>query len=281
MELCDFTTYLHGRSESVYLKPIGDSHVGPSACAYEQLQEDIAWVRRHPEARWIGMGDLMDSISHTDKRWDVRIISPMFREREDDIFNAEKDYLVKIFKPIAHQCIGLIEGNHERKVRTTHQHDVHGGLCLGLGVRNLGQTAIIRWRITRDRIASKVVTIWASHGRPTGKKTGGPLNQLTDMSNNYEADIYLAGHCHKKIYEERIILKVRGEHGQPRVVGYKRLYAFTGTYLKTSVAGQSSYAEEAWCPPTPSGSLTFRIDPFKQTKIDGDVHDLPPQISVD
>jgi len=248
------------RSDVFTLYPIGDIHIGAKGCEVDTLREVVAEVERQPNAFWIGMGDYAESINLSDKRFDLRSIAPRYLPRLDDMPRACLDDLVQLFDPIKKKCLGLLVGNHEEKLRLRDSNDIHGALCVALGVKNLGYDSLLRWTFRRSG-ASTVVKIMASHGTIASRKAGAAANRMEDVASNFDCDIALFGHGHKKIVGERVELGMP-ESGAMRITERKKLVLMTGTFRRNHQEGTLDYGEKAGYPPVPIGCPAIRIAPW-------------------
>jgi len=55
-----------------------------------------------------------------------------------DIAKAQRDKFLTYIKPIAHKCLGLIQGNHEEFIKSRYERDVY--LEIVSGVKGLSKT---------------------------------------------------------------------------------------------------------------------------------------------
>src|SRR5207245_980932 len=86
-----------------------------------------------------------------------------------------------------------------------------------------------------------------------GRRFGGHINRIEDMSSGYDADIYLRGHTHQMGYSKRKIETFNGEK--------TKYFAAVGSFLNGHMEGATSYAEEFDLLPLPTGTISFSINP--------------------
>lgn len=258
----------HGsRHDEFALVPIGDIHLGAKACDADALKATIQEVTCSSGTNWIGMGDYAECIAPGDKRFDLRTIEPRFLPKLDDLPNACFEELRGLFGPIKEKCLGLLVGNHEETLRLRQSQDVHGALCVALGAKNLGYDALIRWTFRRkgptqrSRPSSVVLIIFASHSTIAGRRDGGKVNRMQDVSRNFDADLYLFGHGHAQIASRSVELSVPSS-GSPKLKERLRLQCMTGTYRKTYELGTLDYSEKGGYSPVPIGSPVIKITPW-------------------
>jgi predicted phosphodiesterase len=95
---------------------------------------------------------------------------------------------------------------------------------------------------------------------------GGKVNQLTDISNSYDADIYIAGHSHDLFATniEKLSLAPRGME----LIKEKKTFINSGTFLETISMGGSGYAERKAYPMAKIGVAKLKIYPTKKPRPD-------------
>lgn len=243
-----------------YIYPIGDTHLGTKHCTESDLNKKIAEVRDNPTALWIGMGDYGEFISPKDKRWDGKVVADWLSEDRDNIAEGQTEYIHKLFKPIADKCIGLLEGNHEDAMRKFGNVDVQKNLCKRLEVLNLGYSAWIRLRFTRENSAERhVYHCVFTHGSGWAITPGAKMNRLQRFMNAFDARIYGMGHVHDIITHTVPYLELTDSN----IIRQKeRVGAMTGCWFRTYTQGvAASYGEIKGYPPSSLGCPRFVIHP--------------------
>jgi len=281
----EYRIHLNGRGEVVYLVPLGDLHVGTKNCDEDKLLATIEYIREHKNVYWIGIGDYIEAINYTDKRFDPDNLSEKFQKSLSNLHLAQMKYVIDMLKPIRQRCMGLLEGNHEDKIRLHYHTNVTAVMAYELGVDELGNTCMIRWVMERSLkgtsrdASSRSVVIFATHGWGGGRTIGAKVNRIQEYSKYFDADIYLMGHVHNKLTdnEERLYIS---PFGTPRLYARKRVFGITGSFFKTYQEGSKSYAEKAGYPPTTTGVIKVRIEPFVREHHEGKQIEMPPHIHI-
>lgn len=260
MECLNKKIVLQNNTKSVLIKPIGDIHLGARNCDVEYLKRMIDFIKTHPNAYMLGMGDYADCIYGSDKRFDIESVDLKYKTPEDQI-NA----LYKLFKPIKHKIIGLLTGNHEEKIRKLAGCDLTRILASKLEVPYIGISSFISlsFHTKKERIHRNKINIYAHHGYFGGREKGSKVSNLMKISRVYDADVYLIGHCHDlfSTIEDRIIVS-QGHLSKRRVV-----YGLTGTFLKTVEEGTKGYGEDAGYFPTRTGTLSIKLFPCEEGSV--------------
>jgi len=261
MKIVDYEINCKSRSDIFYLIPIGDIHYGTKNCDIKKLEGLISWIASEPNVYWVGMGDMVEAINYSDKRFDPSNILPELQNSLDNLPSAQSFNLAKKFNCIKHKCIGLLEGNHEETVRLKYHLSIIDLIADKLETRNLSYTCMIRLYFNRLN-ASKCVMIYSTHGFGGGRKPGSKVNNIIDISTWIEADIYIGGHVHDKLGIDRERLEVN-KRGEAKLYARKKVFGITGSFYNTYTIDSKSYGEKVGYAPNPTGVVKIRIEPFK------------------
>jgi hypothetical protein len=174
---------------------------------------------------------------------------------------VQSNGVYEMVAPIKHRCLGLVEGNHENTIENKYHLRVHNSLCEKLQHNkwdlNLGYSAIIKLRIKRSQ-HSKVIKIYVHHGAGGGRKLGGKVNRIEDMSTSFPyCDIYCMGHVHDRIAFVRAALDACERSDE--LYSVNRAFGITGTFKKTYQEGTHGYGERAQYPSTSLGCISFAL----------------------
>jgi len=246
----------------IQIAPFGDLHNGSPNCDWKKFCRFVNWADEK-NIYVYGMGDLFDVILATDKRYNSE-------ERQIPLLRAIDD-VERVLKPLAKKglILGLHRGNHEQKMANIGVGDPVECLCDRLGVKFLGYSAYTMIRSRTKDGYSNSLTIYSHHGFFSGRKRGSKINNLEDISQHWDADLYLAGHSHDLFHSKRVFINFYGQR--------ERSFVNTGAFLKTSEIGTCNYSERAGYPPQKLGISRIEWQPFKvkQTmtgKQRGDLH---------
>ena len=178
---------------SVDVVPVADYHWADPNSDHDKIMADIAYISGNENVYCILNGDLMDcAIASSIGDTYGAALSPM----------DELKVCVDLFKPIAHKILCVVPGNHEARHYRTNGIDITALMCQQLGIedRYSPTTALIFLRFgklnSNQHNRKAVYTIFVSHGNGVGRKEGGKIQRLVDLSTIVDADIYLCGHTH-------------------------------------------------------------------------------------
>ena len=180
--------------ETVELLVLADYHYADPHSNHDAIKRDIAYVAEHENAYCVLAGDLMNCAiksSVSDTYGDT--LSPM------DELSVCQDLLA----PISHKIVGIVGGNHEARHYKTNGVDMTRILARQIGVEDKysPDTALVFLRFGRDNKSNGhhrpiLYTIYLTHGTGGGRKEGGKIQRLVDLSNIVDADVYICGHTH-------------------------------------------------------------------------------------
>ena len=275
------------KGEKITIIPIGDTHLGAKNVDKEKLKGLIKYVKDTPGVYWVGMGDYIDAINYSDKRFNAASTEDI--ADLDDLVNTQVGKFVAMFNPIANRCLGLLDGNHEETVRKRYHQDTVAQICRKMHVQRLTYSCLMRIYFDHNRRScrgSRSIVLYAHHGHGASRTIGGRLNNVLNKSRGIDADVFIMGHCHLKanVDGERLYIS-QNRGGEAFVYSRKQLFATTGSFMYAMGEGYNTYSEIAGYDPIPTGFIKIHIEPYKQVvvdKSDGKRHcrDLYPHIHM-
>ena len=141
---------VQARTATVYF--LGDIHEGAANHQAKALAKAIDIIANDSNAYWIGMGDYIDAINHRDPRFNPLEMAQEYNIK--DLADLPKHQCQKVadkLKPIAHQCLGLISGNHEDSLRRHNTFDPTEYLAELLNTESLGGKSWVILRFLREK----------------------------------------------------------------------------------------------------------------------------------
>ncbi|MBC7128377.1 MAG: metallophosphoesterase [Thermoplasmatales archaeon] len=272
MEINKIKITYEKKGEKFRIIPIGDLHIGNAGCDIKKIKALIDWIAEKENTFWIGMGDYLEAINYTDKRFDPTAVAKKFLNCLDNLVEEQKNEFINLFEKIKHKCIGLHAGNHEEAIRRFYHIDVTEEIAKEFNVKNLRYSAFTTLQFIRGKDnwktkATRNFVIFSTHGRAGGRRGGNKINRLEDLMAWFDADIYLLGHAHKKILTTISQLSINGKKKQ-QLIYKKKIGGVTGSFLQGYALGSTtSYVERYEYPPTDLGVIKITIIPDT-----GDIH---------
>ena len=179
--------------KEIEIIPVADYHWADPNSDHDKIAEDLAYIRSRDNCFCILNGDLMDcAIASSIGDTYGATATPMDELRE----------CVKLFQPIAEKILCVVPGNHERRHYKTNGIDLTELMCRQLGIedRYSSTAALLFLRFgeqnTHGHGRKVPYTIYVSHGNGGGRKEGGKIQRLVDLSTIVDADCYVVGHTH-------------------------------------------------------------------------------------
>ena len=223
------------KSEHDQIYVMGDTHLDHPNTDLKLLQSHIDLIK-NSGSPWMHLGDWVDAITPKDSRFDIK----------DKRAGVIESYLhmENLFKPIAHQCIAMLRGNHGSKW-SRQEGDMIRVIAGSWDVPYLGYCGFIRFNGK---------TIFLHHGAGGGRKRGAKTIRLNEWAQSFDADIYLQGHTHTYVAFPDEVITYRGVRTRwfGNVPGYIRSYR-----------GHDNYVEELGLSPQVAGMLRLEMEPIK------------------
>jgi hypothetical protein len=183
--------------------PIGDEHVGSigfeaARPSYERFYRNR--ISNNPKARTIGMGDNIDTIEPSDRRYDVNNIPPNFRTIEQC-----KKWWIRRIKANRHKTLYRHTGFHEYRMGKG-TGDWMESICEQTGVRYGGFLAFATLHFENDKKLKFVTTHGSKALNSIIPRSGKSFRRrqrsiddriVTILSELGEGDLILYGHAHR------------------------------------------------------------------------------------
>lgn len=271
---------IHLPEKKLKLAPIGDIQYGAQGCDLDKLERHITYGIRNGW-RFLGMGDYVDVFSPSNRQAMVAASTKLYDSPMTMIQIAAQRQMQELFdkslEASVNSWLGLLEGHHfaEFSDGSTSDHF----LAQLLKTSFLGSAALIHVYLGDCPVPLR---IWATHGSGASVSSAGKMVHMERAGFDFNADIYLEGHIHRKFGipldcleavdapAKRIVTNaIRGEGAEDiRVVAKTKLLAFTGSFLRGWVQGsesaagyaRGSYAEQKVMRTIPTGGLLITVE---------------------
>ena len=226
------------KTPKIQLIPFGDIHFGDKSANIVRAKETIDWVKNHPYARIILMGDLLNCATKTS------VGAAVF----DEDFHGQTQYdlMGELLEPVKNKIYGSLIGNHEFRAFKNTGYNVTKMLAKQLGHKYYGFGSFIKLNVSGNNYI-----IYGTHGSSGATLPYTKIKKLLDMSSYIDADVYLMGHVHSLQVHTQ---KVKRVDLRKRIIeNTKKYYVLTGHYLNY----EDSYAEMKNMRPDKQGSPTI------------------------
>lgn len=254
----------HRRAEW-QLRPISDVHLGSAACDVAALKEEIAFIRDTPDCYTFLGGDLNEAIWVDDaKRFDLEM-HLIDKTLHRDFAKKSCARAAELFYPIRDKILFAITGNHEEEFHKRHHFDMTADIADRLKVPYLMYSALVLIKCqtaddgngsTDGRRTYYTIRLRVHHGTGGGRKHGGKINRVVDMSLYHDADIYWMGHVHTPIKTIGTVMGIT-ENGKP--TKRDRAFIVNAGFRKAFIPGQADYSERFDYPAPYIGTMPLKI----------------------
>jgi len=185
-------------NDIAYLVPLADLHIGDKNCDYKLIEGYIDWIEKHDNALvWIN-GDVLNLATTTSA-------SSVFEQEYD--LNQQIEKAIEMFKPIKDKILGVISGNHERRLESKAGYNPLIPFCHALGIPYCGYSQVFEIQVggkhKRDKHPKgnyQSYTVFAHHTTGGGGSVGSKINRVDKLRQIVSnADIYLGSHNHQLV----------------------------------------------------------------------------------
>lgn len=232
----------------VIIVPFGDTHWGHQDCDKSTLKIVLEWIYQTKNVYIICMGDLIESSI---------IGSPGLFDQEKFVDSQMYD-IVKMLKPIADEgrIIGLLEGNHEKRIRKLTGFDITKLMAELLDTQYLGKGMAHLIEVTNGE-KTQQYTMYTTHGKSNARYPHTKMNSCINMNKIVNVECYCMGHVHTLGHQKIDTFEIDKQNKS--VKKEPKHYVLTGSYLHY----WGSYAQAEGYPPsgdTGSPKIKLHID---------------------
>ena len=183
-----------GDFKEIEILALADWHIGDKHSDGKKIQAYLDYVQSKPNVFVILNGDLMNTAVKSS-------ISDVYSETVPPMEALKQ--CVKLFEPIKDRILCIDDGNHERRIYKNDGVDMTQLMAtqLGLGDKYSNASTLLfvsfgKWRKAGHHPIPVTYTIYVVHGSGGGRKEGGKIQRLVDLSAIIDADCYIHSHTH-------------------------------------------------------------------------------------
>ncbi len=203
--------------------PVSDMHTGDILFHHVEFNRFSQFILEEPYRFIVLNGDLMNNnlANSVGSAYDD-LISP----------NDQKKEVRRMLNPLRERIWVMVGGNHEQRTKNNAGQDITEEIAEHLGVPYSEDEALLKITLGKrtDNQKRMVYTMYMTHGNGGGKKPGGTLNNLEDLSKNILADIYVVGHGHKRLGHKALFRYPDLRNN--KIVEKEQLYTAAAGWLK-------------------------------------------------
>jgi len=240
---------LSNNIDKLTIIPISDVHIGDKTANLKAFREVLERIKNEPNTYAIVNGDICNFALKNSKSDVYEGLSPM-----NEILEA-----IKYLEQIKEKLLIISSGNHEdRLIRETNVDPLYlVSKQLGLEDIYCPSWWYLYLSFGKDKKGRNVnYTLTGYHGGSGmgGRKSGGKINRLEEMSQVVIADIYLMGHVHKPIATKGVIFT---PYYQSKTLSKQEMYYLISNSF---VEYEGSYAEKMGMIPSNNGITEAVLD---------------------
>lgn len=168
------------------------------------------------------------------------LINNATRDSVSDVYGATMspneaiNFLVEFLKPIKDRILSVVTGNHENRTSKSSGVDIMERVCRELGLEDkYSPTAInlfISFGKSQGRACRKqIYSVFHRHGSGGGRKVGAKANQLEDMMNIVDSDLFLMSHTHQALTFKKSFYRV--DYRNRKLTPVEKVFVNTNAWL--------------------------------------------------
>lgn len=249
-------------SEKVSVLLMADEHA-------DNAHSDLALLRKHhDEAREMNAPILKfgDTFCAMEGKWDRRKSEAALRPemRGGNYFDKLVSWHTGLYMPYAKNIAVISDGNHETSILQHHQTDlverlVHNLRSVGSPALHLPFTGFVRFAFDLGNRHRASTVLHYHHGYGGGGEVTRGLIDQSRTRGQYDADIYVTGHIHRRNADENVMI---GINQSGRVVQRNQVFLRAGTY-KREERGGTGYHIEKGRAARPQGGWWLEMTPVR------------------
>ncbi len=188
MEFTYYAVNLSSSLKQVKIAPTSDIHYGNPTCSLRHLNQHIEYIKSDSEMFTFLNGDMIESVTKFSKgEIHKQVGSP----------GDQRDFIIKLFKPIKQKILGVTQGNHERRIEDI---DVAKDIAEALEVpyRAEGMLLKISFGGGNSGHPSKPYVYWGyfTHGYGGARTKSAKAVKVERVGQWMHADFYVMSHDH-------------------------------------------------------------------------------------
>lgn len=239
--------------KEVKILALSDMHIGDPLCNYKRIKEVLEEIKVSENTYVILNGDLINNSTKNS-------VGNVYC---DDLTPTEQILRVcDLLEPIKDKILVIAQGNHERRTEKDDGVDILRLASKQLGIEDRYSNGWWYLYLTlglneKKKDRQMMYTITGTHGYGGGRKNGGKINNLVEMSDKVIADVYVMGHTHTPIVTRNSIFVPDYQHRT--IVQKDKYYLMTNSFLE-----YGGYGEQYGFTPSTSENQEMILDGTKK-----------------
>ncbi len=216
--------------KSIKVLALSDFHIGDRLCNLRKIKEVLNEVKNSEDTFIILNGDLTNNATKNS-------VSDTYSE---ELTPTEQIMTIcNLLEPIKDRILVIHPGNHENRTYKEDGIDITYLAARQLGIEDRYSNGW--WYLylslgLSNKNRPNLYTITGVHGYGGGRKNGGKINNLVEMSDKVIADVYVMGHTHTPIMTRNTIFIPDYQH--KTLVQKDKYYLMTNSFLEYGGYGE-------------------------------------------
>lgn len=216
--------------KNIKILALSDFHIGDQLCNLKLIRSVLEEVKNSDNTFVILNGDLMNNATKTS-------VSDVYNEELTPMEQIVR--LCDLLEGIKERILVISCGNHELRTYKNDGIDIIRLVARQLGIED--RYAEGWWYLylsfgMTNKQRPMLYTLTGIHGYGGGRKNGGKINNLVEMSDKVIADIYIMGHTHTPIMTRNSIFIPDYQHRT--LVQKDKYYLMTNSFLEYGGYGE-------------------------------------------
>ena len=218
--------------KEVKILALSDMHIGDPLCNYKLIKEVLNEVKESDNTYIILNGDLINNSTKNS-------VGNVYGEEMTPTEQILK--VCDLLEPVKDKILVIAQGNHERRTEKDDGIDILRLASKQLEIEDRYTNGWWYLYLTLGLNEKKkdrqiMYTITGTHGYGGGRKNGGKINNLVEMSDKVIADVYVMGHTHTVIMTRNSIFMPDYQH--KTLVQKDKYYLMTNSFLEYGGYGE-------------------------------------------
>ncbi len=255
MEFTYYAVDLSPNLKTVKIAPTSDIHYGNPSCSLRHLNQHIEYIKSDPEMFTFLNGDMIESVTRFSK-------GEIHKQAGSP--GKQRDFIIKLFKPIKHKVLGVTQGNHERRIEDV---DVAKDIAEALEVpyRAEGMLLKISFGGGNSSHPEKPYVYWGyfTHGYGGARTKSAKAVKVERVGQWMHADFYVMSHDHVVNVSPDIYLLPDNRTHIEKDTGFRvgKLQAHRKMLIKSNAFLKwGGYAEAGGFPPSDLSTVIITLN---------------------
>ena len=219
--------------KEIKLLCLSDFHIGDELCNLKLIRSVLDEVKNSPNTFIILNGDLMNNATRNS------VGAGVYNEQMTPTEQIVK--LCDLLENVKERILVIHPGNHENRSYKDDGVDIIRLVAKQLGIEDRFSEGwwylYLSFGLNKEKRDRPIMyTITGIHGYGGGRKNGGKINNLVEMSDKVIADLYVMGHTHTPIITRNSIFVPDLQH--KTLIQKDKYYLMTNSFLEYGGYGE-------------------------------------------